>query len=708
MRLIAPALRWLPLGLLAACSAPTGPTEPARGATGGTLALDRGEVVLRAIGDSAAVTATMGAERTTTPTLTLVSESRHLNDAPVLDAAGLSRGSIRAVAPGSAILEVSAFGAAPVRLPVRFRPDRPLVVAAGAGAAGDGDTLRLRGFGLAGITAVTVGDARATVLGGDSANLLLTVPSMDAPDCATAMVPQGVRVEGADVAAGLAVTRRRRGDLRLAVGQSVRLDAASAHCLRLAAIPGARYALAFLDTRKTERARTGFEGYVSGPARYTVSISAAGTAAPSASASAGAASLTVATAPERRVSSTEGTERVFGRTTPWRAGDRFLAPDDATGGTIPARVVEVYANGLVFAVAEGQEAAGGMDAWTARADSAFRFFATHGYAAYRRTVAQTAPVTSAGSGQLLVLAARDNPAYMGFNTVDDNGGRPRSFTRINLAYGFTTSSSVLRVLAHEVAHAWQAQYAADTRPAGAGDWQTGIGWSLEGTADLLAWVVLGRYHGIDPSANWDWARGTSQPALAPYAQLAANTGDDFALGYASAASFGVDLALRMTREGASWDDAVSAVVQGSLDGWYGYSISGARRSGLAARVRSVLGAGWTPEDALLTWTLSQAIDDASGSTVFQNPSFLAAYQPGPASTQGWGAAAVLRSGGVASRVDPGSVATVAGNAATVSPTYGSPNYVLIEDNGVGGAYSLGATWNNAPLAQVAWALVRYQ
>ena len=63
---------------------------------------------------------------------------------------------------------------------------------------------------------------------------------------------------------------------------------------------------------------------------------------------------------------------------------------------------------------------------------------------------------------------------------------------------------------------------------------------------------------------------------------------------------------------------------------------------------------------------------------------------------------------LASRVDPGTVATVAGNAATVSPAYGSPNYVLIEDNGVGGAYTLGASWNGAPLEQVAYTMVRYQ
>jgi hypothetical protein len=218
---------------------------------------------------------------------------------------------------------------------------------------------------------------------------------------------------------------------------------------------------------------------------------------------------------------------------------------------------------------------------------------------------------------------------------------------------------------------------------------------------------VGRYLRIEPNSNWDWARAVEQPASAPYALLAASTRDNFSQGYASAASFCLDLATRMVREGATWDAALASVVRGSLDGWYGYSASGARREGLAARVRPLLGAGWEPGSALLTWTLSQAVDDASASDVFQNRTFLSASS-GPNPTQGWGAPAVLRTGGTATRVNYGAVAEVWGNAASVSPVSSSPNYLLIDDGGQGGAYSLAAAWNGAPLPSVAWAVVRYK
>ena len=699
--------------LLAGCGNPTGPSSDG-GGSAPSLRLDQTSVLLEALGDSAALTASLGGQSTRTPALSMRTEARYLTEAPVLDAAALARGVIRASAPGAATLEVTAFGSAPALVTVQVRPRRPAIVAVSAWAVGDGDTLRLRGYRMDALAAgsVTVGGTPVQRVGGDSATLLVTLPSLDAPDCSAGATRQPLQLQGADAAAGLEVLRRRRGDIKLAVGQALQLTPRAAHCLLLAPEAGARYALAFVDTRQTARAQSGFEGYLNGPARYTVTVRGDGAAA---RASSLAPSSSRSAAPERMRSSLSGAgaeptdrdARVFARSTPWRVGDRFRAMDPQVDTLLTARVVAVYEGGLVLAAAEGQAADGGVDSWLARADSALRFFAAEGAGVYRRVITSNAPTTSAGSGQLLVLAARDNPAYLGFNESAEVNGRVHSVTHLNLATPLASSAGALRLISHEIAHAWQAQYAADTRPAGAPEWQTGATWSIEGTADLLGWWLVGRYLRIEPNSNWDWARAVEQPASAPYALLAASTRDNFSHGYASAASFCLDLATRMVREGATWDAALASVVRGSLDGWYGYSASGARREGLAARVRPLLGTGWEPGSALLTWTLSQAVDDASASEVFQNRAFLSASS-GPNPTQGWGAPAVLRTGGTATRVNYGAVAEVWGNAASVSPVSSSPNYVLIDDGGQGGAYSLAAAWNGAPLPSVAWALVRYK
>jgi hypothetical protein len=713
MRLLSASLRLaLVASLAAACGSPTGPAASDDGPPAAALLVDQASVLLEALGDSAAVTASMGGQSTRAPGLSVRAESRYLAEAAVLDAAALGRGVIRAAAPGTVTLAVSAFGAAPAEVTVQVRPRRPAVVAV-SGAAGDGDTLRLRGFRLRELAAgaVTVGGAAAQILGGDSATLLVAVPSVDAADCSAGAARQPLAAQGADVAAGTTVLRRRRGEVKLAVGEALHLSPRAAHCLLLAPEAGARYALAFVDTRTVARARTEYEGYPSAAAtRYAVTVAAGGTA-PRTSALASMASVAATERHAGRLTSGEEIgardARVFGRRTPWKVGERFQAMDPAVDTLVTARVVSVYGSGLVLAVAEGQEAEGGTESWIARADTALSFFADQGYDVYRRVLTANAPTTSAGSGQLMVLAIRDRTPYVGFSESVEVGGRLHSVTHLNLASALPSAASAIRLLSHEIAHAWQAQYAAESRPAGAVDWQTGATWSIEGTADLLGWWMVGRYNGIQPNSNWDWARSMDQPSLAPYALLAASTRDNFTQGYASAASFCLDLVSRMVKEGASWDAALAAVVRGSLDGWHGYSSTGAKRVGLASRVRPVLGAAWEPGDALLTWALSQAVDDVSPSEVFQNRTFLSA-SAGPTPMQGWGAPAILRTGGTATRVNYGAVAEVWGNAATVSPVYGSPNYVLIEDEGQGGAYSLSAASNGAPLASVSWALVRYR
>ncbi|HVH13176.1 MAG TPA: hypothetical protein VM759_08995, partial [Longimicrobium sp.] len=296
-------------------------------------------------------------------------------------------------------------------------------------------------------------------------------------------------------------------------------------------------------------------------------------------------------------------------------------------------MVRVYGGHLVFALAEGEQPAGGEAAWTAHADSAFRMLVQHGYPLLEKALTSRRPVSSAAAGQLLVVARRESSAYLGASITVPADGRAYPYTVVNSAYGFS-AAGLLRTLTHEVSHAWQTAWAAETRPGGA----LGTGapaWAVEGNADLLAWTTLRRALGIGSGENWEWAGRLSDAGLAPYALLAAGARGDLTAGYASSASFQADLVLRLVRTGMDEEDAIAEVSRGTLEGWFGWDPSGARRPGLTDRMRARLGAGWEPESALLGWALSQAADDLTSNPALQNPAFARVSTAGGDAGLGW-------------------------------------------------------------------------
>jgi hypothetical protein len=678
----------------AACGGGGAPTGPA--SDGARTSLDRTQVTLAAIGESAVLAASVDGRPAADAALRLVGEARWLHDQPVLDGAALAAGQIVARAPGTAEVEVAAPGAAPARATIRVAPPRPLALAASAA----GDTTVVRGFSMdrAASAGVTVGGRPARIVSADSATLRAVAAAETGAACTSGSRAQAVQLAGADAVGPLTVRAGRAGELAPALGVPVRLDAAQARCLVLAPVAGAKYALAFLDPRRVRAAQGGPEGAAPSLAQYTASVAEAGMAAPALGRI--AASVAVATGHAPRSVAYAGSPAA--RTTPWREGDRFELRESSTA-PVQARVVRVYGGHLVFALAEGETPAGGEAAWTAHADSAFRMLVEHGYPLLERALTARRPVSSAASGQLLVVARRESSAYLGASVTVPAEGRAYPYTVVNSAYGFS-AAGLLRTLSHEVAHAWQSAWAAETRPAGT----LGTGaqaWAVEGNADLLAWTTLRRALGIGAGENWEWAGRLADAGLAPYALLAAGARGDLTAGYASSASFQADLALRLVRAGMGEEDAIAEVSRGALEGWFGWDPAGGRRPGLAERMRARLGAGWDPEEALLGWTLSQAADDLTSNPALQNPAFARVSTAAGDAGLGWAPAAVLRSGAQAVRADPAAQASLAANAATVAARYGSPGYVLIEDDGFGGAYTLSAAAGGAPL-DAAWMLVR--
>lgn len=700
-RLSAPAVL-LAAALAAGCggSSPTGPggttTQPARttvDVSTGTLAMPGDELALRA---------TAGGQTTGTPSLTVVSEARWLDDAAVLDAASLSAGRIRAAAPGTATLDVSAFGAAPARVVVTVRPSRPLVVAATETAVGDGDVLVLRGWGMDRVAAVRVGADAAAVVSRDSATLRLSLPSVADAGCA-APRRDAVSVDGGDVVAGLTVARRHRAELRLAVGQVARLADGASGCLRLAPAADARYALAFLDARRVRAAERGYEGAPPSVSTYAVTVAEAGTAAPRLTRGPSSSPASSASPAPRRVSAAvadDGTP--FARRARWSEGERFTSRIAGIASPLSFRVVRVR-DGLVLAAAEGRAYAGGEAAWLARADSALAMMASQGVPLLTRVLG-AAPETGAGTGQLLVLAYDEPTPALGATTTRADGGRPLSYVFLNASFTFT-ATGLLRTLAHEATHAWQERAAWETKPAGAAAAGGGPAWAVEGTAELVAGSVVRRSLGLGLRANWDWSAAQGDGRTGSYALLAASARGDFTAGYASAAGFGQDLVQTLVSAGRTEEDALASVVRGALEGWNGWDAHGGRRMGLAARMRAAA-PGWEAADALLRWTVRQAADDLTDAPELQNPAYLRVSTAGRDRGLGWLPAAVLRGGASAQATDPAAAAVVSGNAAAIPVRYGSPGYVWLEDGGTGGAYALSASAAGAPLDDAAWMIVR--
>jgi hypothetical protein len=188
-----------------------------------------------------------------------------------------------------------------------------------------------------------------------------------------------------------------------------------------------------------------------------------------------------------------------------------------------------------------------------------------------------------------------------------------------------------------------------------------------------------RLAGVQWAANWDF-RSPVGPMEQFYTRFAYVGSGAFVRGYSAGAAFMQDLVARRVQRGEALDDALTAVMRGALEGWFGHGPQGAERTGLSARMRAVI-SGWEPEDAMLTWTLSHAADDRTNSSVFQNRSFLRASDGSDAAF--WPAAASL---------SPGSAPV------TVKHAHESTGHFSLAG---GGTYALSST-----VAGVQWMIVR--
>ena len=472
--------------------------------------------------------------------------------------------------------------------------------------------------------------------------------------------------------------------LDLQPGQTASLTASQAACFRLAPHAGARYALAGFDARAVDAAQAGPEPAASGDAAFVVGdgTGTAPQAAPVLDRMMGPAPVGI-----RREAAPDPASP-FMRATAYRVGERFPVKRVDTGETVTARVTRVMGGRYVFALVEADEE-GHTARFMSDTEKGMDVMLQSGIDLLNRTWGGGEPVTSAGTGQVLVVYAAWNPAQgagMSSTWAAADGSALGSYVWLNLNvrpgmredFGMIDVPSYrLKVLAHELTHAWQLRYAWASQPAGAPrPVSFGPAWAMEGTADLMAMEIVRRSLGISLASNWGWQSRLKTPndAIA-YALQPADARGRLSRGYYDAASFLQDVQLRMVRRGAAADEALAPVARGAVEGWYGIDGAGIRRTGLAARVRGVLGEGWDPAGAVLLWTLAQAADDRTDAPELNNPAYdNVSDDDNPLA---WKPAVDELQAGKAF-------------AYQVTRPAGSSFYVRVKDNGEGGTLSLGA------------------
>jgi hypothetical protein len=497
-------------------------------------------------------------------------------------------------------------------------------------------------------------------------------------------------------------------ELAVAVGESVRPAPRSNSC-RLRAAPGAEYALAFLDPSAVRSAETSLEEWFPD---YIVSLTVDSTPTDSAG-PAGAARAArlpaqapgdiVETVADDVVESDDPLGSPKNRSHPWSLDERFEILDPYRSSFKSARVLRIYGGEFVVAWFEQGDSAR-LLTWLPRLDSAFAVVQEHAFPLLRSMFVNAAPRTSTSSGQYLILARDslpldDLPGAVGVayaTTVGDT-----VFTWIHLKVDTAyTHTGLASLLSHEMVHSYQRMYMHANRAAGVESVTGAALWGVEGGANLISYETMRRYAGMPLDANLDWRVPQATVPAQFVARRAQPASGEFTAGYDNAMGFLRYLVLRLMRAGSTLDRAVREVSRGAVEGWYGYD-GYTRRTGLASRVRAVLGDRWDPEESLLDWTLSHAADDLTGNPDFQDRTSLRIWDI-PSDRAGWRASADLTS--------------AEGGNAEIWRRYGSPFYVYLRDGGAGVEFRIAAfreIWNPNmpgtdlnPMVVLPWKLVR--
>jgi hypothetical protein len=475
----------------------------------------------------------------------------------------------------------------------------------------------------------------------------------------------------------------RDAPLSLAVGQvAVPEGAGTTRCL-LAPIAGAEYALVWVDIRAIEGARVGAEpSYEPYPLGLSIApevdLRAGVGALRAGEDNAPTVSIDPRTLAERhphresvghRLTAANVDDGILetrprNRRTPWVLDEVFLLEDGLSGLPRQARVIRVY-DGRTVVVRWEDASIPNLAPFLAQLDTAHALVTSAAEPVLSQVYSATPP-RSSQAGQFLILLQQDIPSQA---TSYAEVSGDTMYTWMDL-YPFLLPSALrlASLFAHELTHAYQHQYMHGSRSAPTLPTLPAASfWAYEGAANLVSYEMTRRLAGIAFDANHDWRAPAATSAIAIYQQRAQPAGGELTAGFDHAMGFLRDLTLRRMAEGESLDAALRAVSRGAIEGWFG-SDGVATRTGLAARMRAVLGSRWEPADAVIDWALSHAGDDLTPNPRYQDRASLRVWDIPAGQGYGWRPDAIL------TRTAP---------TFFLFKRHGSPGWMRVTDDGLG-------------------------
>ncbi|MDB4908864.1 MAG: hypothetical protein JWO05_3648 [Gemmatimonadetes bacterium] len=493
--------------------------------------------------------------------------------------------------------------------------------------------------------------------------------------------------------------------LALAPGE-VRMLGATDQCLVIPA-GSANYVLTYVDTRAITSAKT---GEFTGTGAYTVKIRDAGSTIQSlfgvAARSGGEGASTLVMLPslstrQARASRAAAAACVNEFTDfscqphPWFLGDEIQLHSDLPDRTLTARVFHV-AGPLVLALPVGEEKKMGAEVLEAARLAANRV-ALDVLPMLKRAFGDTLPVTSVATDQLLALfdVSRDGRTQV---TITHLAGAKQvsGVMLMSMSQG-STEAPMFHSLTRQVTELMEAQYSLGAGATAPLSFSTPA--SVSGVAELYTAEALRRAASQPLDANLDVAAAAASgdPYLAEYASEVQFGYGDVESGGGNTRSFLRDLVQRARRKGASQDSAMRAVSRGSLNGWYVRAGDLAERTSLTTRMRALLDPAWDPATALLTWTLSAALDDLTPNAELANTDVKSVWHEWVPDAQ-----CLTFSGGVEKCQDAQALTLGAGNSLQITtPGVGYAGYIPI----VSGAARTTVRLTGS-VSGIAWAIAR--
>ncbi|HEX6042023.1 hypothetical protein, partial [Longimicrobium sp.] len=297
------------------------------------------------------------------------------------------------------------------------------------------------------------------------------------------------------------------------------------------------------------------------------------------------------------------------------------------------RVAQVMDGWLVLAV---EEASVGADTerTVALLNEIVPHFRQHAVPLLRQTFTADLPVTGPESGQLVVLV-RGNVSGVGGVAYGASypDGTASHVLQVEMDPG-RDAGSLLEVIVHEVAHAFQLEFAVRSVPASVSWDRPFTRWAIEGGATLVEAEALRRAAGRPYAGNVDFRAAPASSIDEAYLREAVLGNGSITSGYNSPASLLLDLVDRRVRAGDDLNVALREVSRGALEGWYGRSHESPPRPGMTARMQKRI-PGWRADEAILQWALTAAADDVVKDRDLQNRAWLRTGDVELTSQYGW-------------------------------------------------------------------------